>query len=111
MLAESLLRSLQAPHRVTTAHLGAAFPFMAPGGRVRLNPLDTRGLGEGLTAEEVVQDQVRVLYALAEAALGRDLRPVEHTACRAALAAASAQARWGQDPTLNEVVDLMLSPA
>ena len=32
MLTEQfLVRSRQAPHRVTTAHLGAAFPFMAQG--------------------------------------------------------------------------------
>jgi type IV secretory pathway VirB4 component len=202
---ETMLQSRQAPHRVTTANLGAAFPFMAqgslgsrgvyvgqdlygagafvydpwelyprhltstgmmvlgqvgkgksgfcktyvwrqlafgrhavildpkeqggegeysrlaeaaglapirlePGGRVRLNPLDTTRLGDGLSREEMAKDQIRVLYALAEAALGRSLQPIEHTACRAALAAATARTGWGQDPTLNEVVDLMVNP-
>ena len=203
---ELLLRSRQAPHRVTTAHLGAAFPFMAqgslgargvyigedlygagafvydpwelyqagitspnklvlgriglgkssycktylwrqlafgrhavvldpreqggqgeysrlaeaagfrpirlePGGRVRLNPLDTSRLGGGLTPFQVAQDQLRALATLAEAALGRRLGPVEHTACRAGLQAAAARAVEGQDPTLGQVADRMLSPA
>ena len=202
---ELLLRSMQAAHRVTTAHLGAAFPFMAqgslgspgvyigedlygagafvydpwelypsvitspnmlvlgriglgkssfcktylwrqlavgraavvldprdqggqgeyarlaeaaghppirlePGGSVRLNPLDISGLGDGLTAQEVVQDQLRVLHALAEAALARRLEPVERTACQAGLMAAAARVEFGQDPTLNQVADMMLSP-
>jgi hypothetical protein len=84
---------------------------LEPGGRVRLNPLDTTHLGGGLTPEKVVEDQQRVLYALAEAALGRRLKPVEHTACRAGLAAAGARTRYGQDPTLNQVADMMLSPS
>lgn len=80
-----------------------------PGGHVRLNPLDTTGLARVLSREEVAKDQIGVLYALVEAALGRRLQPVEHTACRAALATA-ARAWPERDPTLNEVVDRMLSP-
>jgi type IV secretory pathway VirB4 component len=201
MLAQDfLLRSRQAPHRVTTAHLGAAFPFMAqgslgsrgvyigedlfgagafvydpwelypsvlngqnalvlgriglgksswcktylwrqlafgrhavvldpkgeyarlaeaagyppirlePGGRIRLNPLDISLVGHGLSPQEKAQDQLRVLYALAEAALGRGLKPVEHTACHAGLTVAAARTRHGQDPALNQVVETMLSP-
>jgi type IV secretory pathway VirB4 component len=196
-----LLRSRQAPHRVTTKHLGAAFPFMAqgglgsrgvyigedlfgagafvndpweltpsvitgqnklvigriglgksaycktylwrqlafgrhavvldpkgeygrlaeaagyppirlePGGRVRLNPLDVSRLATGLPAQEVAQDQQRVLDALAKAALGRPLQPVERTACRAGLMAATDRAGDGQDPTLNQVVNALLSPS
>jgi type IV secretory pathway VirB4 component len=84
---------------------------LEPGGRVRLNPLDTTRLGQGLTPQQIAQDQMRALITLAEAALGRSLRPREHTACRAGLRAAAARATDVQDPTLNEVVDRMLSPS
>lgn len=72
---------------------------LAPGGRVRLNPLDAR----------IAHDEkLRLLHAVASAALERDLSPFEHTALERALAAASRRRR--RVVTLPAVVDALLDP-
>ena len=42
---------------------------LEPGGKVRLNPLDSRVGGGGLSARDMRSDQLRVLYALIESTL------------------------------------------
>ena len=42
---------------------------LEPGGKVRLNPLDSRVGGGGLSARDMRRDQLRVLYALIESTL------------------------------------------
>src|SRR2546425_9586394 len=84
---------------------------LEPGGRVRLNPLDTRVAGGGLSDWEIRRDQLKVLYALIEATLKRDLRPPEYTAIDTALQAAAAQAsERSQEPTLELVAEWLIHP-
>jgi hypothetical protein len=84
---------------------------LEPGGKVRLNPLDTRVAGGGLSAWEIRRDQLKVLYALIEATLKRDLQPSEYTAIDTALQAAAAQAsERGVEPTLELVAEWLIHP-
>jgi type IV secretory pathway VirB4 component len=72
---------------------------LAPGGKVRLNPLTRRaGLGE----------QLRLLQAVTAGALHRMLVPEEAAGLREALRALSSEGR--QEPTLPRVVDVLLRP-
>jgi hypothetical protein len=73
---------------------------LRPGGSVRLNPLEPRPGRGGLSSAEL-------LYALAEASLGRGLSPRERTAAELALAGAAARGV----PTLPGVVSHLLDPA
>jgi type IV secretory pathway VirB4 component len=84
---------------------------LEPGGKVRLNPLDTRVAGGGLSAWEIRRDQLKVLYALIESTLKRDLSPSEHSAIDAALRAATEQAAVrGVEPTLDLVSEWLIHP-
>ncbi len=84
---------------------------LEPGGKVRLNPLDTRVAAGGLSAWEIRRDQLKVLYALIEATLKRDLQPSEYTAIDTALQAAAAQAsERGVEPTLELVAEWLIHP-
>lgn len=71
---------------------------LAPGGDVRLNPLDAAGGREG---------RVALLAALVSASLRRTLGPQEHTALDVAYRAAAA----GSAPTLPAVQHHLLHPA
>src|SRR2546425_1209550 len=108
-------KSRQQPHQVTTANIGAAYPFMAQGS------LGTRGVyvGQDLygaggfcyAAWELRRDQLKVLYALIESTLKRDLSPSEHSAIDAALRAATEQAAVrGVEPTLDLVSEWLIHP-
>src|SRR3984893_12071245 len=84
---------------------------LEPGGKVRLNPLDTRVAGGGLSDWEIRRDQLKVLYALIESTLKRDLVPAEHSAIDAAVRAATAQAaEQGVEPTLDMVAEWLIHP-
>ena len=84
---------------------------LEPGGKVRLNPLDTRVGGDGLSDWEIRRDLLKVLYALIESTLKRDLVPAEHSAIDAALRAAIAQAaEQGVEPTLDMVAERLIRP-
>ncbi len=77
----------------------------------RLNPLD-EGLRRGSTDDETWRSETAkrrraLLGSLTESALGRPLRPTEHTALDAALAAAVA---GSSTPILPMVVDALFSP-
>lgn len=78
---------------------------LAPGGRVRLNPLDPPG-GEELDAQ---RRQAELLASLASASLGRGLLPRERAAADLALAAVAGTAPSGS-PTLPAVVRALLVP-
>jgi type IV secretory pathway VirB4 component len=71
---------------------------LAPGGEVRLNPLDAAGGRE---------ERVALLGALVAGSLRRDLRPEEHTALDLAYRAAAT----GGTPTLPAVQHHLLRPA
>jgi type IV secretory pathway VirB4 component len=72
---------------------------LAPGGSIRLNPLDAR------SSE---RDQAELVEALAATALARPLRPEERSALELALA--HARCRAGE-ATLPHVVEILLDPA
>src|SRR5439155_3101238 len=79
--------------------LGCAPLRLAPGGRVRLNPLDARSS---------TREQAELVEALAATALNRSLRPEERTALELALADARTAA--GGEATLPQVVEALLNP-
>lgn len=81
---------------------------LEPGGRVRLNPLDPRVGDPDRPRERIALDQLSVLHAIAESALGRDLTPVERAACHLALEEA---AQASSEPVLPGVIDALLRPS
>lgn len=72
---------------------------LAPGGRIRLNPLTPNGGTER---------QLGLLYSVCESALGRELDPTEKKAAQEALV--TVDDRGDDEPTLRGVVDLLLEP-
>jgi len=79
--------------------LGCTPLRLAPGGTVRLNPLDPRSS---------LREQAELVEALAATALARSLRPEERTALELALV--DARRRTGGEATLPQVVDALLDP-
>jgi type IV secretory pathway VirB4 component len=77
---------------------------LAPGGDVRLNPLEPGAASE----RDPLRRQSELLASLAAAALGRRLTPAERTATELALADV---ARRMAPPTLPAVVAALLAPA
>ena len=79
----------------------------------RLNPLDEGPRRSSVSDAEWVQGvqsrRIELLKSLTEQALGRALVPVEHTALKAGLTAATAR-RGDETPTLPDVVEAMLEP-
>ena len=80
---------------------------LAPGGVVRVNPLDVGPGVEGSRA--VAQRRLELLGSLAGAALGRTLRPEEGAALERALVDASEAT--ADAPTLPDVVRALLDPS
>jgi AAA-like domain len=72
---------------------------LSPGGRIRLNPLTPRGGPER---------QLNLLYSVAAAALERPLTPEEKRAGQEAIVVL--QRRSGREPTLPDVVDVLVHP-
>jgi type IV secretory pathway VirB4 component len=79
--------------------LGCTPLRLAPGGTVRLNPLDPRSSA---------REQAELVEALAATALSRPLRPEERTELELALA--DAHQRPAGETTLPQVVDALLAP-
>ena len=77
---------------------------VAPGGAVRLNPLDT---GPGDDAESPLRRRAELLCSIAEASLGRPMTPAERTATELATRLAG---RRSPEATLPDVVDCLLDP-
>ncbi|MEM9130844.1 MAG: ATP-binding protein [Actinomycetota bacterium] len=88
--------------------MGGTVIRLAPGSRVRLNPLDRGPADDMLSEEEIARRQDQVLMSLAESALRRDLHPEERTAIGLARQEA---ALMFDEPTIGDVVDLLLSPS
>lgn len=88
--------------------MGGTVIRLEPGSRVRLNPLDRGPVGVVLTDEEIARRQDQVLMSLAESALRRDLHPEERTAIGLARQEAS---KMFHEPTIGDVVDLLLDPS
>ena len=84
---------------------------LAPGGRLRLNPLegpaDRRPAGSR-SGRATADRRSTLLASLAEACLGRDLGPRERAAVDVALA--DAEARTRGRPLVGHVVDALLRP-
>jgi hypothetical protein len=86
--------------------LGAEPIALSPAGRVRINPLDERGLASA-TTDDVRHRRLVLLGSLAEATLHRRLAPREHLALEVGLDEAVAGSGV---PTLNVVVEAVLQP-
>ncbi|HEX8958379.1 MAG TPA: hypothetical protein VF770_01000 [Solirubrobacterales bacterium] len=82
------------------AAIGVRPIALAPGGEVRLNPLDARGGREG---------QLSLLRSVAQAALRRALCPEEDAGLRVALDQVVAECGTGE-PILPAVVEVLLHP-
>jgi type IV secretory pathway VirB4 component len=80
---------------------------LAPGGEVRLNPLDPGPNSSERNSEEIAARQETLLVAVAEAALNRALLPAEQTACRLALEDVRATT---DQPTIPMVADALFTP-
>jgi type IV secretory pathway VirB4 component len=78
---------------------------LAPGGSIRLNPLDPGPAPDG----DRLRRQGELLASLAAASLGRSLAPRERTAVELALGALDSPARR-TPPTLPAVVEALLAP-
>ncbi|MGI8808574.1 MAG: ATP-binding protein [Acidimicrobiales bacterium] len=91
--------------------LAAAFGVepirLSPGGTVRLNPLDAGPGAAELTPREVQRRRLTLLQSIVTAALKRDLRPIERTACRIALEAVSGGEAV---PTVPQVAAALMDP-
>ena len=89
---------------------------LRPGGRVRLNPLDTgprSGTGsDGADgADGAHRRRIELTASLAVACMGRDLLPRERAAVDVALVEATARAaKASAPPTLPQVVEALLEP-
>lgn len=88
--------------------MGGTVIRLEPGSPVRLNPLDRGPDGAALNDEEIARRQDQVLMSLAESALRRDLQPEERTAIGLARQEAG---RSLHEPTIGDVVDLLLDPS
>lgn len=85
---------------------------LAPGGSIRLNPLDGPGgpgsaLGPRTSDGPELRRRAELLCSLAATSLRRDLGPAERTAV--SLAVATAVRRWAE-PTVGHVVEALLDP-
>jgi type IV secretory pathway VirB4 component len=82
--------------------VGGVVVRLAPGGATRLNPLDAHGADPA----SAHGPRLRLLTALAETTLRRDLRPAEHGALDAALTTVEHR----PEPTLPDVVTSLANP-
>jgi len=86
---------------------GAVPLRLAPGGRIRLNPLDLPGRQGTPDVQSAVRRRADLVCSIASSSLGRPLGPAERTAVELALRAASVRS---QKPTLPDVVAALLDP-
>jgi type IV secretory pathway VirB4 component len=90
------------------AAVGVAPVYLRPGGEARLNPLDPRVGGARESRQQVREAQLKILRAVAGAALSRRLSSEEDGACAEALREVSVRY---PEPTLPLVVNEMLEPS
>jgi type IV secretory pathway VirB4 component len=87
---------------------GATSLRIAPGGKVRLNPLQPPGRPRpGGDDRDAERRQAELLCSLAAGSLGRPLLPAERTAAELAMASVATHTA---EPTLPAVVDALLVP-
>ena len=89
---------------------GLAVVRLAPGGSVRLNPLDGGPLADAAGGERRCARQTKMLTALAATMLGRDLTPFERKVLRSDVDALRAAYDRGDCPTLPDFVRLLANP-
>jgi hypothetical protein len=87
---------------------GATVLRLAPGGRVRLNPLALPGPGGVDGCEGRDRARTELVGSLLSCSLGRVLAPQERVALELAVRTASSEA---VEPTLVRLIDLLLSPS
>ena len=88
---------------------GLAVLRLAPGGSVRLNPLDG-GAGDDHMVERRAARQTKMLIGLAATVLDRALTPLERKVVRADVDVLADGHRGGRAPTLPDVVGLVANP-
>jgi type IV secretory pathway VirB4 component len=87
---------------VVAEQVGGAVLRLGPGLPARLNPLDVDGAADGEGTRS------RVLAAIAESLLGRELAPGERAALDAAVVAA--RSGLGRQPVISDVVAALVEP-
>jgi len=92
--------------------LGSVPVTLAPGGPIRVNPLDAPSASSAAGGVEDARNRLVLLVTLAAACLRRSLTPREHAALELALGAAtrSSQERNAAPPALPDVVRTLLRP-
>ncbi len=88
--------------------LGLARLRLYPGGLTRLNPLDAGPLLGDI--DELRARRAQMVAALASSVLRRELTPLEDAVLGWVVDALTDQQRGGDQPTLSDVVDLLVSP-
>jgi type IV secretory pathway VirB4 component len=88
--------------------MGGTVIRLEPGSAVRLNPLDRGPITGAVSEDEIGRRQDQILMSLAESALRRDLLPEERTAISLAR---QESCRRFDDPTIVDVVDVLLDPS
>jgi type IV secretory pathway VirB4 component len=87
--------------------LGSSPVTLAPGGSVRVNPLEVVRAGvQGVDSLALRRARLEILGAVASACVGRELRPAERCALEVALDTASASGT----PTIAAVVAALIAP-
>lgn len=89
---------------------GLAVVRLAPGGTVRLNPLDGGASADSQLIERRAVRQSKMIIGLAATVLGRDLSPLERKVVRSCIDALAAAHATGPPPTLPDFVGLVRNP-
>ncbi len=88
--------------------LGLSRLALAPGGRIRLNPMDPGPYSESL--DELRSRRSQMVGAMAAAVLHRELRPIEDAALGWVIDIITLTPNTNSVPTLHDVVDLLMHP-
>jgi type IV secretory pathway VirB4 component len=88
---------------------GGVYVSLRPGGSIRLNPLEA--LLRDRRPDAIHQARIELMDSLVAAAVGRSLESIEHTGMDVAVAVAASRAEAGaREPTLRDVLEVMLNP-
>jgi len=89
---------------------GLAVVRLAPGGDVRLNPLDGGATADSRLLERRATRQSKMVIGLSATILGRDLTPLERKVVRASIDVLADVHAHGAPPTLPDLVRLVANP-